>query len=140
MYYFIITILYSYIKIMHIDFVLFLRRYIKRIAFLTHRKGAPCTYDVAHLVTTLSSSCGNVLVAGEAVYAVKDSVARRIWKATFSVQGGQRAGRTGDIFILSQIQSRPEGITNLTGLSLHPIQRPHLMQRFYACLHQLRSK
>lgn len=54
------------------------------------------------------------------IYPPADGLDRRIWQATFSVEGGVRAGRDGDGLLLSRTQPRPGG----QDLPLHDLQLP----------------
>ncbi|MER7797855.1 putative FMN-dependent luciferase-like monooxygenase [Microbacterium sp. NPDC096154] len=54
------------------------------------------------------------------IYPAGGDLDRRIWQATFSVDGGVRAGRDGDGLLLSRTQPRPGG----QDLPLHDLQLP----------------
>ncbi|MEJ3405141.1 putative FMN-dependent luciferase-like monooxygenase [Rathayibacter sp. YIM 133350] len=47
------------------------------------------------------------LLAGPTLYPPAPGLGDRIWQATFSVEGGARAGRAGDGLLLSRTQPRP---------------------------------
>ncbi|MGK9219489.1 MULTISPECIES: putative FMN-dependent luciferase-like monooxygenase [unclassified Microbacterium] len=55
------------------------------------------------------------------MYPDGGDLARRLWQATFSVDGGRRAGERGDGLMLSRTQPRPEGATDAP---LHTVQLP----------------
>ncbi|GAA5152072.1 putative FMN-dependent luciferase-like monooxygenase [Microbacterium pseudoresistens] len=54
------------------------------------------------------------------IYPEAEGLERRIWQATFSVDGGIRAGRDGDGLLLSRTQPRPGGAHEL------PLHEPQL--------------
>lgn len=54
------------------------------------------------------------------IYPAAGDLDRRIWQATFSVEGGIRAGRDGDGLLLSRTQPRP----GAQDLPLHEVQLP----------------
>lgn len=55
------------------------------------------------------------------IYPAAGDLDRRVWQATFSVDGGVRAGRDGDGLLLSRTQPRPGGAHELP---LHDLQLP----------------
>lgn len=55
------------------------------------------------------------------LYPAAPQLAGRIWQATFSVEGGERAGLAGDGLMLSRTQPRP---ANAPDLTLAEIQNP----------------
>jgi putative FMN-dependent luciferase-like monooxygenase len=55
------------------------------------------------------------------LYPSVQSLAARVWQATFSVDGGRRAGEAGDGLLLSRTQPRPKDAPRL---SLAAIQNP----------------
>lgn len=55
------------------------------------------------------------------IYPAAGDLGQRIWQATFSVDGGRRAGVDGDGLLLSRTQPRPEGEHELP---LHELQLP----------------
>jgi putative FMN-dependent luciferase-like monooxygenase len=55
------------------------------------------------------------------LYPAAGSLDGRVWQATFSVEGGQRAGEAGDGLMLSRTQPRPKGSPRAT---LAEIQNP----------------
>ena len=66
---------------------------------------------------------GRVLDGGNRLYPDAPALARRVWQATFSAEGGARAGAAGDGLLLSRTQPRPAGSQ---GLTLARIQMPIL--------------
>ena len=64
---------------------------------------------------------GRALPGGDRLYPANPQLVERIWQATFSVEGAQRAGEAGDGLMLSRTQPRPAGAP---GLSLPEIQHP----------------
>ncbi len=55
------------------------------------------------------------------LYPAAGSLTDRVWQATFSVEGGRRAGEAGDGLLLSRTQPRPKGSPRAT---LAEIQNP----------------
>jgi putative FMN-dependent luciferase-like monooxygenase len=55
------------------------------------------------------------------IYPAAGDLDRRVWQATFSVEGGERAGREGDGLLLSRTQPRPGSARDLP---LHDLQLP----------------
>ena len=55
------------------------------------------------------------------VYPDAGTLERRLWQATFSAEGGRRAGARGDGLMLSRTQARPEGRPEAP---LHEVQLP----------------
>jgi len=64
---------------------------------------------------------GDVLPGGVRVYPQAPQLLQRLWQATFSVEGAQRAGAAGEGLMLSRTQPRPD---LAPGLSLAEIQNP----------------
>ncbi|MDR3430996.1 MAG: putative FMN-dependent luciferase-like monooxygenase [Rouxiella aceris] len=65
---------------------------------------------------------GNALAGdGNQLYPPAPQLAKRIWQATFSVEGGARAGAAGDGLMLSRTQPRP---ADRPDLSLAELQNP----------------
>ncbi|MGF6159349.1 putative FMN-dependent luciferase-like monooxygenase [Ensifer sp. KUDG1] len=62
----------------------------------------------SHLQTVLDAWAGRGLPGGDRLYPAAPQLLDRIWQATFSVAGGERAGRAGDGLMLSRTQPRPE--------------------------------
>jgi putative FMN-dependent luciferase-like monooxygenase len=58
---------------------------------------------------------------GDTLYPPRPGLCGRIWQATFSVDGGARAGRAGDGLLLSRTQPRPKDAPRA---SLAEIQHP----------------
>jgi putative FMN-dependent luciferase-like monooxygenase len=69
----------------------------------------------------LDAWAGRPLPGGDRLYPDNPSLARRVWQATFSVEGARRAGAAGDGLMLSRTQPRPPGAPDLT---LAEIQNP----------------
>jgi putative FMN-dependent luciferase-like monooxygenase len=74
-----------------------------------------------NLATVLAAWRGDVLGADNRLYPATPWLADRVWQATFSVEGGRRAGLAGDGLMLSRTQPRPPGAPNA---SLADIQNP----------------
>ena len=55
------------------------------------------------------------------LYPAAPQLAERVWQATFSVEGGERAGRAGDGLMLSRTQPRP---ADAPDLPLDELQNP----------------
>ena len=64
------------------------------------------------------------------MYPPAPQLDRRIWQATFSVEGGRRAGLAGDGLLLSRTQPRPATAPDAT---LPEIQDP-ILDAYYAAL------
>lgn len=64
---------------------------------------------------------GRLLPGGDRLYPASPALADRVWQATFSVNGGRRAGTAGDGLLLSRTQPRP---VDAPRLSLADIQDP----------------
>ncbi|MDB5612582.1 MAG: hypothetical protein JWQ22_235 [Devosia sp.] len=60
----------------------------------------------ANLATVKAALAGNDVGGGNQLYPEGKSLLNRIWQATFSVEGGQRAGAAGDGLMLSRTQPR----------------------------------
>ncbi|AXK24934.1 Limonene 1,2-monooxygenase [Serratia marcescens] len=75
-----------------------------------------------NLRTLLSAWRGEAL-GGEdnRLYPAAPQLAQRVWQATFSVEGGERAGRAGDGLMLSRTQPRP---ADAPDLPLDELQNP----------------
>ena len=76
---------------------------------------------VHHLDLMRDAWTGRPLPGGDCLYPVNAGLADRIWQATFSIDGAQRAGRAGDGLMLSRNQPRAQGPGRL---SLDEIQNP----------------
>ena len=64
---------------------------------------------------------GRELAGGVRLYPAAPQLLQRIWQATFSAEGGARAGTNGDGLMLSRTQPRPAGAPQAT---LSDIQNP----------------
>lgn len=51
---------------------------------------------------------GQELAGGNRLYPIAPHLVERVWQATFSVGGGERAGKGGDGLMLSRTQPRPD--------------------------------
>ena len=69
------------------------------------------------------------------LYPAAESLAARVWQATFSVEGGRRAGEAGDGLLLSRTQPRPK---DAPSLSLAAIQNP-IIDAYLAALPEGRA-
>jgi putative FMN-dependent luciferase-like monooxygenase len=67
------------------------------------------TLMVHHLDLLRVAWAGRVLPGGDSLYPVNPGLADRIWQATFSIEGAQRAGRAGDGLMLSRNQPHTPG-------------------------------
>ncbi|OCP03411.1 luciferase [Ensifer sp. LC13] len=74
-----------------------------------------------HLQTVLDAWAGRALAGGDRLYPAAPQLLDRIWQATFSVAGGERAGRAGDGLMLSRTQPRQNDNPNA---SLAGLQNP----------------
>lgn len=75
-----------------------------------------------HLDVLRDAWSGRPLPGGDCLYPQSPGLADRIWQATFSVEGAQRAGRAGDGLMLSRNQPRPPNAPRR--LTLDEIQNP----------------
>ena len=75
---------------------------------------------------------GDALQGGVRIYPAAPHLLQRVWQATFSVEGGQRAGAAGEGLMLSRTQPRPEQAPHLT---LSDIQNP-IIDAYLAALPQ----
>jgi putative FMN-dependent luciferase-like monooxygenase len=73
---------------------------------------------------------GEALPGGDRLYPDNPGLADRVWQATFSVEGGARAGRDGDGVLLSRTQPRP---AERPDISVYEIQAP-ILDAYYANL------
>jgi putative FMN-dependent luciferase-like monooxygenase len=64
------------------------------------------------------------------IYPAADGLDRRVWQATFSAEGGRRAGEAGDGLLLSRTQPRPDGAPDAP---LHALQLP-IIEAYRAAL------
>ncbi len=60
-----------------------------------------------HLQIVLDAWSGRSLEGGDKLYPPAPDLVDRVWQATFSVAGGERAGSAGDGLMLSRTQPRP---------------------------------
>jgi putative FMN-dependent luciferase-like monooxygenase len=79
------------------------------------------TLMVHHLDILRDAWTGRALPGGDCLYPANPALADRLWQATFSIEGAQRAGRAGDGLMLSRNQPREQGPERL---SLDQIQNP----------------
>lgn len=75
----------------------------------------------AHVETLRDAWAGRALQENQRLYPAAPQLNDRVWQATFSPEGGRRAGQAGDGLLLSRTQPRPEGQPDL---SLAAIQLP----------------
>jgi putative FMN-dependent luciferase-like monooxygenase len=73
------------------------------------------------LAAVRAAWAGKPLRGGDTLYPAGSRLLDRIWQATFSVNGGTRAGEAGDGLMLSRTQPRPE---HAPDASLADIQNP----------------
>jgi putative FMN-dependent luciferase-like monooxygenase len=76
---------------------------------------------VSHLATVRNAWSGGELAGGNRLYPDAPDLVDRVWQATFSVDGGQRAGRDGDGLMLSRTQPRASEAPNT---NLWDLQNP----------------
>ncbi|MEJ6846603.1 putative FMN-dependent luciferase-like monooxygenase [Sinorhizobium fredii] len=74
-----------------------------------------------HLKVVLDAWAGRELAGGDRLYPAAPDLVDRVWQATFSVGGGERAGRAGDGLMLSRTQPRP---ADRLDASLADLQNP----------------
>ncbi|APG87929.1 alkanal monooxygenase alpha chain (plasmid) [Sinorhizobium americanum CCGM7] len=75
-----------------------------------------------HLKIVLDAWAGRTLDGGDRLYPAAPALLERIWQATFTVVGGERAGRSGDGLMLSRTQPRPADHIDASLADLqHPI-------------------
>lgn len=65
------------------------------------------TVYARHLATVRDAWAGKPLAGDNRLYPAAPHLVDRVWQATFSVGGGERAGRDGDGLMLSRTQPRP---------------------------------
>lgn len=65
------------------------------------------TVYASYLATIRKAWSGGELPGGNRLYPAASHLVDRVWQATFSVGGGERAGRDGDGLMLSRTQPRP---------------------------------
>jgi putative FMN-dependent luciferase-like monooxygenase len=61
---------------------------------------------MGHLARLRDALKGEPIPGGDTLYPVKPDLVERMWQATFSVEGGARAGLAGDGLMLSRTQPR----------------------------------
>ncbi len=69
----------------------------------------------------LDALAGRALPGGDTMYPPNPGLVRRMWQATFTVEGARRAGAAGDGLMLSRTQPRPAEAPEMT---LADIQNP----------------
>lgn len=77
-----------------------------------------------HLATLRNVLAGQALQGENRIYPAAPGLGKRIWQATFSVDGGIKAGRDGDGLLLSRTQPRPKDtpLASLADLQLPIIE------------------
>ncbi|ENN89667.1 oxidoreductase protein [Rhizobium freirei PRF 81] len=73
---------------------------------------------------------GQELAGGNRLYPIAPHLADRVWQATFSVGGGERAGKDGDGLMLSRTQPRPDETPDA---ELWDLQNP-IIDAYFAAL------
>lgn len=87
--------------------------------FESSERGAVFSHN---LQTLLTAWRGEPLAGTDnRLYPVAPHLEKRVWQATFSVDGGARAGKSGDGLMLSRTQPRP---ANAPDLRLDELQNP----------------
>lgn len=86
----------------------------------------------AQLDVLRKAFAGGQITESRRLYPAVDDLGQRIWQATFSVEGGRRAGLAGDGLLLSRTQPRPK---DRPDLPLHEVQRP-IVEAYLAALPQ----
>lgn len=88
-----------------------------------------------HLATVRDAWAGRDLAGGNRLYPTAPHLLDHVWQATFSVDGGVRAGRDGDGLMLSRTQPRPPETPNA---ELWDLQNP-IIDAYLAALPQGRA-
>ncbi|GAA3309013.1 putative FMN-dependent luciferase-like monooxygenase [Nonomuraea dietziae] len=83
-----------------------------------HDSAARSAIYAEHLAILVNAWSGGDLGGGNHLYPAAPRLLGAVWEATFSVGGGERAGRAGNGLMLSRTQPRAEGVT------LAEVQRP----------------
>ena len=84
----------------------------------------------SHLANIRNAWSGGELPGGNRLYPRAPTLGDRVWQATFSVGGGERAGRDGDGLMLSRTQPRPE---QAPSAALWDLQNP-IIDAYHAAL------
>jgi putative FMN-dependent luciferase-like monooxygenase len=75
-----------------------------------------------HMTIVRGALAGKPLGGGNILYPAGPQIIDRIWQATFSAPGGERAGKAGDGLMLSRTQPRPRATPKASLADLqHPI-------------------
>lgn len=85
-----------------------------------------------NLAVVREAWAGKALAGGKYLAPVAPDLRARSWQATFSVRGGEAAGRDGDGVLLSRTQPRPK---DQVGAPLHDLQLP-IVEAYHAALPQ----
>jgi putative FMN-dependent luciferase-like monooxygenase len=83
-----------------------------------------------HLALIKQAWTDGALPGGDHLYPTNPTLADRVWQATFTVEGGRRAGAEGDGLLLSRTQPRPKDNPAAT---IAEIQAP-ILDAYYAAL------
>ena len=83
-----------------------------------------------HLALIKRAWTDGVLPGGDHLYPTNPALVDRVWQATFTVEGGRRAGAEGDGLLLSRTQPRPKDNPAAT---IAEIQAP-ILDAYYAAL------
>jgi putative FMN-dependent luciferase-like monooxygenase len=83
-----------------------------------------------HLALIKQAWSGGELPGGDRLYPANPGLADRVWQATFTAEGGRRAGAEGDGLLLSRTQPRPKDNPTAT---IAEIQAP-ILDAYYAAL------
>lgn len=83
-----------------------------------------------YLALVRDAWAGQELAGGNRLYPTAPHLAERVWQATFSVGGGERAGRDGDGLMLSRTQPRPDDAPDA---ELWDLQNP-IIDAYFAAL------
>lgn len=88
-----------------------------------------------YLALVRDAWAGQELTGGNRLYPTAPHLVERVWQATFSVGGGERAGRDGDGLMLSRTQPRPD---NAPDTELWDLQNP-IIDAYFAALPEGRA-